>query len=149
MPITINKNSSATVLTINNFSNLTVDGSTPYTSIADLLDAEDKAILLKADGATMLISFDYTIMGETSTVVSGTGSPVTTAPGQFSYLFDTLMSKGSSAHTDTYTLTIDFGGGVTFQRTGEIVRITAKMSSDQPLTFVGSITFSVGTNPMT
>lgn len=143
--ITLNKNSSATVLTINNFSNLVIDGSTPSDALGDITGDEENAVLIRATGPSMQIAFDYTLTAEASDVVSGTGSPVTTAVGQMKYLYDTLMSTGSSSFTDTYTLTIDFGSGVTFVRTGVITKIVCQMAGDQPLTFRGSIQFQVGT----
>lgn len=145
MPITINKNSSATILTINNFANLVIDGNTPSDALGDIVGTETNAILIKAMGPSMQISFEYTLTTEAADVVSGTGSPVTTAVGQMKYLYDTLMSTGTTSFSDTYTLTVDFGGGVTFARTGVITKITCQMASDQPLTFRGSITFQVGT----
>jgi len=150
MPITIAKDAGAgagsdSTLTIRNFENLVADASTPADVIGDLVDTESAAILIKFLGATLVIDFDYTIMEEATDVVSGSGSGVTTAPGQFKYLYDTLMSKGASAILDTYTLTLDFGGGVTFVRTGVITKITCTMTGQEPLTFKGHITFQVGT----
>lgn len=143
--ISISKNSGATVLTINNFSNLNVTADTPYDNISDIAGSETSAVIVKSTGATMSISFDYTITTESSTVVTGTGSPVTSATGQFLYLYATLMSTGTSSFSDTYTINIDFGNGDNLNKPGVITKITCNMSSDQPLTFKGSITFLVGT----
>jgi hypothetical protein len=84
-------------------------------------------------------------MNESSSVVTGTGSPVTGAPEQVKYLFDTLRSQGSSQITDTYTLTVTFSGGTTFVRTGVITKLVCPMLAENPLVFNGSITFQVGT----
>jgi len=144
LPITINKNSSATVLTINNFSNLTIRGQNPADAIADVVGDEEDAILIKVLGPQMTISFEYDVVEEATSVVSGTGSPVTSAVGQFLYLYNTLWSKGTDQITDTYTLTLDFGGGSTLERTGVITEIDCIMASDKPLTFKCTISFQVG-----
>lgn len=221
MPITINKNNGETALTINNFANLVIDGSTASDLIPDIGASENEAILIKALGASMVIGFDYTLVEEASTVVSGTGGTVTSARGQMKYLYDTLMSKGSSSFTDKYRIALEFsttpldsgtasaGAAATltdgskswavnayagqvlkitggtgagqirsivsntatvltistssaddwdtnpdntstyqiidgFSRRGNVDKITCTMSSDQPLTFKGSMQFKVG-----
>src|SRR5437879_5799274 len=102
MGATINKNSSATILTIRNFENLVTDGSTPVEHIEDIAQTESDTMLFKFLGPSMTIDFDYYAVQEATDVVSGTGSPVTTSEGQYKYLFDTLMSKGADQITDTY-----------------------------------------------
>ena len=62
MPINIYKNNGASILTINNFTNLMIDGNTPTDAWGDISDAETKAILLKSTGPTMQISFEYTLV---------------------------------------------------------------------------------------
>ena len=108
MPINIYKNNGASILTINNFTNLMIDGNTPTDAWGDISDAETKAILLKSTGPTMQISFEYTLVDEASTVVSGTGGTVTTARGQMKYLYDTLMSTGTTQFTDKYHIIVSF-----------------------------------------
>jgi len=150
MPMTVFKDAGAgagsdTTLTIRNFQNLTIDGNTPADVFNDIAGDEDDAILLKMQGASMTIGFDWVLMEETTSVVSGAGGSVTTAVGQQKYLYDTFMSKGVSQILDTYTLTIDYGGAVTFVRTGVVVKITCTMAGDEPVTFNGHMDFHVGT----
>lgn len=52
----------------------------------------------------MTINFEYSIVDESSTVVSG--STVTTARDQVKYLYDTLMSTGQNQHRDSYQLVL-------------------------------------------
>lgn len=141
MTITINKNSSATILTLNNFSNISYDLSMPVEVIKEIESDEEATKLLKIEGNTATLNFEWTLTEEASSVVSGTGSPVTTAVGQFKYLFDTLQP---TSITDTFTVTVDFAG-TTFVRTGIITKITAIQTSDQPITFRGSMSLQVGT----
>ncbi|MEO9319437.1 MAG: hypothetical protein ABI361_02070 [Nitrososphaera sp.] len=142
--ITIDKNSGSTVYTIRNFYDLTVDLNTPADVVASIQDNEDKAILIKILGATMNITLTYNIQDEASSVVTGTGSPVSTAIDQFLYLFSTLESIDVR---DNYTFTFDFGGGKTFVKNGLIGKITPVMTSDAPITFRCTMQFVVGTNP--
>jgi hypothetical protein len=100
--------------------------------------------MIAMEGARMTVGFDWELVEETSSVVSGAGGSVTTAVGQKQYLYDTFMSKGASQILDTYTLTLDYGGGVTFVRTGVPTKITCTMTSDQPVTFKAHIDFTVG-----
>lgn len=93
----------------------------------------------------MTLGFDWTLMEEASSVVSGAGGSVTTAVGQYKYLYDTFMSKGASQILDTYTLTLDYGGGVTFVRTGVVTKIVCTLTGDEPVTFKGHIDFTAGT----
>ena len=108
MPIVINKRNGTTTLTINNFSNLMIDGNTPTDAWGDITDEETKAILMKSTGPTMQITFEYTLIDEASTVVSGTGGTVTTVRGQMKYLYDTLMSTGADQFTDDYDIIVQF-----------------------------------------
>lgn len=54
----------------------------------------------------MMISFDYTILDESSTVV--TGSTVTNARDQIKWLYNSLMSNGQDQHRDRYHLVLQF-----------------------------------------
>lgn len=145
MASTLNKNSSATILTFNNFRNLIVKATTPADAIGDITADDDDAILIKVLGPQMTIEFDWTLMAEASSVVSGTGSPVTTAVGQFLYLYNTLKSQGTDQITDTYTLTLDFGGGNTLVKTGVITELTTTMEETTPVTYTGHLAFLAGT----
>lgn len=151
MPITIAKDAGAgagsdTTLEIRNFGNLAIKNTTPVDTIGDLTNDAEDAVLIKSLGPMTMISFEYSIVQETSSVVTaGIGGSVTTPAGQIQYLMDTLLSQGSSQIIDTYTLTLDFGGGVTIVRTGVITQIDCTMTSQEPITFTGHIDFQVGT----
>ncbi|MEO9294499.1 MAG: hypothetical protein ABI347_02750 [Nitrososphaera sp.] len=106
MPITINKNNGTNILTINNFSNVTIDAGGSSDALGDLGGDEKNAILIKSLGPTMQINFEYNLIDESSTVV--TGSTVTTARAQLRYLYDTLMSTGANSYNDSYYLTLEF-----------------------------------------
>jgi hypothetical protein len=108
MPITIGKNDGATILTVNNFNNLIIDSTTPIDNFSDIVGDEETAVLFKSAGPMMTISFEYVLVDEASTVVSGTGGTVTTARGQMKYLYDTLMSSGSDAFSDDYYIILEF-----------------------------------------
>ncbi len=108
MPIILNKRDGATVLTMNNFSSLTIDANTGSELFADLAGSEKDAILVHFLGPTMTISFEYTLVDEGNTMVTGTGAPVTIARDQMAYLYNTLMSIGEDALTDEYTLTLEY-----------------------------------------
>ena len=148
MPLTISKNAGATTYTMRNFQNLRINGISPVDIISDISGGEDDTMLLKIFGPQMTCDISWTLVDEASTVVSGTGSPVTTAVGQCKYLFDTLWSKGSTSDTDEYDLTIDFGSGVTMARSGHLTNIDVSMTGHDPLTFLGTIRFEVGHNPL-
>jgi hypothetical protein len=148
LPITIAKDAGAgsdTTLTISNFSNLSIDSDSPSDVIGDISSDSQDAVLVKFLGPQTRISFDYVIMAESSSVVSGAGRSVTTAPGQMMYLHDTLFSTGAHQINDLYTITIDFGGGESYSATGIVFKVTTNMTGDQPLTFSGHIDFLVGT----
>lgn len=145
MGFSISKNGGATAYTIAHFSNISFEGVDPADAIGDITDDDEAAVLLAVFGPVTKINLDWIIMQEASSVVSGTGSPVTGAPEQVKYLFDVLRSQGTDQTTDTYTLTITFSGGTTFVRTGRITRLTCPMSSDAPLTFNAHLEFTVGT----
>jgi hypothetical protein len=108
MPIILNKRDGSTVLTINNFSNISIDANTGSELFPDLAGSEKDAILVHFLGPTMTISFEYTLVDEGSTVVSGTGGTVTMARDQMAYLYNTLMSVGDAALTDEYTLSLEY-----------------------------------------
>jgi hypothetical protein len=148
MPVTINKNSGATTYSIRNFTSLRLNGITPLDIISDIAGDETDTMLLKFFGPQMTIDVSWVITDESSSVVSGTGGSVTTAVGQTKYLYDTLWSKGSTSDTDEYELELDFGGGVTMSRTGHVTNIDVSMTSNEPLTFSGTIRFDVGHNPL-
>ena len=84
-------------------------------------------------------------MEEPSSVVSGAGGSVTTAVGQQKYILDTLISQGASQIIDEYTLTIDYGGGLTYAKTGVITKVDITMTGDEPVTFKARLDFGVGT----
>lgn len=140
--ITLNKNSSATILEIRNFENEAMRVSMPVEVIEEIESDEEATKLFKIRGNVGTISFEWILTDEATSVVTGTGSPVTTAVGQKKYLFDTLQPTGIA---DTFTLTIDYGGGVTIVRTGTIVDIATIMTKTEPITFRGTITFQIGT----
>ncbi len=108
MPIILNKRNGASVLTMNNFSSIVIDASTGSDLIPDLVGSEKDAILVHLLGATMTISFEYTLVDETNSVVTGIGAPVTAARDQMAYLYNTLMSTGENAIDDEYTLTLEY-----------------------------------------
>jgi hypothetical protein len=113
--------------------------------IPDLGSNEQAAILISELAPTMNIKIGWTIMDETTSVVSGAGGPVTTAIGQVDYLHGTLRPEGASQITDTYTVTLDYGGGSTFSRNGRLAAITTAIMSAEPLTFKAELQFTVGT----
>jgi hypothetical protein len=82
LPITLNRNNGATILTINNFNNLVIDGNSGSDLLPDLVGTEKDAILIRVLGPSMAISFEYTLIDEAISVVSGTGGTVTTARDQ-------------------------------------------------------------------
>ena len=106
MPVTINKNDGTNILTINNFSNVVIDAGGGSDLLPDLAGDEKSAILIHTLGPTMTINFEYTLVDEASTVV--TGSTVTTARDQMKYLYNTLMSTGTASYTDSYWFTLEF-----------------------------------------
>ena len=106
MPILINKNDTSGLFTINNFSNVTIDAGGGSDVLADLAGDERTALLIHTLGPTMQINFEYTLIDETSTVVSG--STVTNARDQMKYLYNTLMSTGSTSYSDAYWLVLQF-----------------------------------------
>ncbi len=150
MVITIAKDAGAgsgsdTTYTIRNFRNLSIDGATPAESFDDMTGDEQDTVIIKILGAKMTVDFDWTILDESTSVVSGAGGTVTTALQQQTYLYDTLMSQGTSAILDWYQLTLDYGGGNTWARFGVIAKLDLTMTSDAPLTFNGHISFVIGT----
>jgi hypothetical protein len=150
MPITIAKKltiggATDTTLTIRNFFNLSLEGDNQTEVIADIIGDDGDARLFSILGGTLKINFEYELMQESTSVVSGTGGTVTTAVGQMKYLYDTLMPSGSDQFQNNYTLTLDFGGGVTMERDGRITKITCVMTSDEPVTFRGNVSFVSGT----
>lgn len=145
MGFSLSKNSGATVYTITHFSNMNFRGENPAEAISIPTGDDEDAVIIVDQGPISRISIDWIIMQEASSVVSGTGSPVTGTPEQLKYLFDTLRSQGPDQILDEYVLTITFSGGVTFVRTGRIVNFECPMSSDMPLTFNARLEFLVGT----
>ena len=150
MPLTVSKTSDSgnTTYTLRNFQNLRINGISPIEVISDISGDEDDTMLLKIFGPQLAIDVTLTLNDEASTVVSGTGSPVTSAVDQCKYFYDTLWSKGSSSDTDEYDLTIDFGSGVTMTRSGLVTNIDVSKTNHEPLTFSGTIRFEVGHNPL-
>jgi hypothetical protein len=108
MPITLNKNNGATILTINNFNNLVIDGNSGSELLPDLVGTEKDAILLRVLGPSMTLSFEYTLVDEASSVVSGTGGTVTMARDQMAYLYSTLMPAGDDGLDDEFTLILEY-----------------------------------------
>lgn len=108
MPITLNKNDGATILTINNFNNLIVDGNTGSELLPDLTATEKDAILLRVLGPSMTLSFEYTLVDEASSVVSGTGGTVTMARDQMAFMYSTLMPTGDDGLDDEFTLILEY-----------------------------------------
>lgn len=109
MPILISKTANGVVqglFTVNNFSNVTVDAGNNSDTLADLAGDERSAILIHTLGPTMQINFEYSLIDEASTVVSG--STVTTARDQMKYLYNTLMSTGATSYNDFYWLILQF-----------------------------------------
>ena len=135
---------SDTTLTLNNFSGFHVEIDTPSESFADIGGDEEDAVLISMLGTTMKLSFGWSVVDEAANVVSGVGSPVTTAIGQAKYLIDTLKSAGASAILDSYTVTLDFGGGVTIVRSGKLVKLTVDQASDEPITYKAHAEFLIG-----
>jgi hypothetical protein len=74
---TINKNSSATVLTIKNFNAMRISGLRPVDILNPMEATESEATIINFNGPSMTIDLEYIITDESSNVVSGTGSPVT------------------------------------------------------------------------
>jgi len=140
----ISKNSGATVYTITHFSNINLEAENPAAAVSIPTDDDQAAVILKDLGPLTRIILDWIIIQEASSVVSGTGSPVTGAPEQAKYLLDTLRSQGVDQILDEYVLTITFSGGVTIVRTGHILKFACPMSSDTPLTFNAHLEFLVG-----
>lgn len=113
MPITISKYTGQShtwdsTFTCNNFVNLAIEGNTPAEVIGDVTDSDEKAILIKFLGPTTTINFDWILMDESSTVVTGTGGTVTTARDQLRYLYNVLMSTGTSQILDSVRIIIYF-----------------------------------------
>jgi hypothetical protein len=108
LPLTLNKNDGATILTINNFNNLIIDGNTGSELLPDLTATEKDAILLRVLGPSMTLSFEYTLIDEASSVVSGIGGTVTTARDQLGYLYSTLMPTGDDGLDDEFTLILEY-----------------------------------------
>ena len=114
-------------------------------SFGDIAGDSEDTILVKVLGPQSKISFEWELVEEATSVVSGAGGSVTTPVGQMKYLHDTLASTGADQILDNYTLTFDFGGGVTLVRTGGIIKIGTSMTENEPVTFKARIEFQVGT----
>lgn len=137
---------SDTTLTIRTFYGFNFEIDTPSEAFADIAGDEDDTILVAMMGTTMKISFDWDVHEEASDVIAaGIGGPVTTAIGQVKYLIDTLKSSGTSAILDSYTVTLDFGGGVTIVKTGKLTKLTVNQTSDAPITYKAHAEITVGT----
>jgi hypothetical protein len=111
MPITIAKDAASgpsddTTYTLNNFLNLGIRTDMLVNQIPDLGSDEEAAILAADLAPTMNLQMTWTIADETSTVVSGLGSPVTSAIEQLNYLHTVFRPSGESQITDSYTLVI-------------------------------------------
>lgn len=108
MPIFINKNEGTTVLTLNNFTAFGMDADTPADIVSDPVQDAKDAQLIKLMGPIETLDIQWIIMDEAGGVVSGVGSPVTTARDQFKYLYNTLKSSGASQITDQYRAVLIF-----------------------------------------
>jgi hypothetical protein len=145
MPISISKNSGASVYEIRNFENLHTGIAVPVIDISDITGDDQDGMLTVIEGPCSTIEFDWVVLDESSSVVTGTGSPVTTAIAQHAYLTNTFMPNGANQILDSYTITLDFCGGSTFSRDGRLTDIDLVMTGNEPLTWKAHAKFIVGT----
>lgn len=128
-----------------NFSLLSSRGQSGAEAIGDIGGNEENAILIKALGPTMNLSFEWIITDEDTTPVFGSGGPITSAIDIWKYLYDTMWSIDEKQITDEYTLTFYHGNDKSFIRPGTLTGIDVIQTSDQPLTYKATVTFLVGT----
>lgn len=150
MPITIAKDAGSgsgndTTFSINHFDSLRVVTDTNAAAIPDLVGDESDGIIIAELGPTMVMYVVWTIIDESSSVVTGAGGTVQTAIEQVNYLHSVLRSGDEGQITDAFTLEIEYEGGSTFSRDGRIIKIQTEMAAKQPLTFQASLDFAVGT----
>jgi len=122
-----------------------VELDNPSEAFADIAGDEEDAILVAMLGTTMKLSFDWNLHQEDSDVVTGVGSPVTTAIGQMKYLIDTMKPSGVSGILDRYVVTLDFGSGITVVREGRLVKLTVTETESAPITYKAHVDLQVGT----
>ena len=55
-----------------------------------------------------------------------------------------IYTSGASQITDSYTVTLEYGGGVTFVKSGRLASVDTTLTSQEPLTFKAKLEFMVG-----
>lgn len=129
-----------TTVTIRNFQSLDFDLNTPISTMALPEENDSKAILVKGEGNTLVISVSWTLHDETSSISSD--SSITTVNEQLYYWINDIQPESIE---DSWEITIP-GDTIPWDivRTGSIRKMSFNKSANAPTLYEGRVEFQSG-----
>lgn len=126
-----------TTYTIRNFMSLDVELMTPVSHFALPEDCAQAAIIVKAEGNTMIVNVGWTLIDESVSVVAGTCAPTILTPSQ--QIDYWLGDFQPTSLEDKYSITFD---GIT--KNGYIQKVTFSKDANTPTLYNARMEFIVG-----